>query len=108
MTPPTVPEAIDLYNSITSLISPDGDTTTKRQAQSVEIVRLAEDWRIQFTQLDKITLPSGKVIEQTVKPITEFASDIITKTVTTPDGKVWPLAVVFALINQYYKDVAST
>jgi hypothetical protein len=105
MIPPTVQEAIDLYNSITSLTSTDGPASIKRQAQAITIVRDGEDWRIEMTQSDGVTLPSGKKITEYVAPITLKASELLTGSVTI-DGKVWPLALVFASINQLYKDLA--
>ena len=103
MTPPTIQEAIALYESVPSIVSSDGDAATKRQASAVEIVRVdADNWRVSMPQVEVITLPSGKKLSGNVAPINLQSADLIGQTVPI-DGQEWPVAMAFAIIAAVYE-----
>lgn len=105
MTPPTITEARALYESVPSIVSEDGDATIKQRALACEIVRLSDPglgWRIQYPQEKTATLASGEVIHKAIGPTAPiYASDLIDQTVEI-DGKLWPVALAFVIINAVY------
>ena len=113
MAPPTILEAIGLYESIPSIVGSDGDATIKQRAMACEIVRLADTdprgWRVQYPQEKSITLASGEVIPRGIGPTVPplYASDLISQTVEI-GGQQWPIALCFAIINAVYVREATT
>lgn len=106
MTPPTIAEARALYESVPSIVSEKGDSTAKQRATACEIVRLDDSdphgWRIQYPQELHVTLPDGEVVVKTMSPIQGlYADEIIDQTVEI-DGKPWPIALAFAIVNAVY------
>lgn len=108
MTPPTIPEAIAIYESVPSIVTTDGDATVKQRAMACEIVRQPDDsWRVQFPQSKTVTLASGKVVPEGIAPISTTSGALIGQTVEI-DGQQWPVALAFAIINAVYVREATT
>jgi hypothetical protein len=99
----TVNEAIAVYQSVPSVTSLDGADGVKRRALAIEIVRNGSSWNISMPRSETITLASGKTVEANLSPLRAMASDFIAKTVTI-GGVDYPIALAFAIINQFYVD----